>query len=59
MTKHKKWKEHCIKCGKKHLWEIGLCPRCGVHEVPRLVSENACYHNESCDGCIAYEDHLR
>ena len=54
-----RWLEPCAQCGKKHLYEIGLCPECGVYEVPRLVSEKACYTDEACDGCFAYRDHLR
>lgn len=54
-----RWKEKCQKCHKKHLWEMGRCPSCREYEVPRLVSENACYHDQKCDMCQSYSDHLQ
>jgi len=53
------WLEPCNACGKKHKWTIGKCPSCNVHDVPVMVSENACYHDEDCDGCQAYREHMR
>lgn len=55
-----RWKEACRVCKRSHLYEIGKCPSCGVYEISRKVSENACGSGEeSCDGCGAYGDHLR
>ncbi len=54
-----RWLEPCKRCGRKHLWQLGSCPECGVHVVPRLVSERACWQDEACDGCQAYRDHMR
>jgi len=55
----KVWLQPCKICGKKHKWHIGKCPVCGVHEIPIPVSEKSCWTNEMCDGCEAYQDHLR
>lgn len=53
------WLEDCRICGKKHKWTMAPCPSCRIHWVPVLVSENTCYHDEDCDGCRAYRDHMR
>ena len=53
------WLEPCGKCGKMHKWTMGKCPSCGVHYVPVMVSENVCYHQQDCDGCQAYREHMR
>ena len=57
--KDKVWLQPCKICGKKHKWHIGECPQCGVTKIPVTVSENVCWSNEMCDGCEAYQDHLR
>jgi len=59
MKKEHRWLEPCKVCGKKHLYRLAPCPSCGVHIVPRKVSENVCWSNEECDGCEAYRDHMR
>lgn len=56
--KKRGWLAHCRQCHKSHIWEIGKCPHCGVHETPILRSENVkCFHREECDGCEAYREH--
>ena len=57
-NKKRRWLELCKICGKKHFWTMGLCPSCGVYEVPRLISEEACFQHEECDGCMAYREHM-
>jgi len=53
------WLEECKACGHKHKWTMGICPECGVHHTPVLVSNNLGYHEEACDGCQAYREHMR
>ena len=58
------WLEYCDRCKRKHLWKRGLCPECGLYEVPRLVSQRIkCWIDgwvdETCDDCVAYREHLR
>ena len=52
------WLEPC-KCGKKHKWTMGVCPKCGVYEIPVPVSGRCCTWDYACDGCYAYRDHMR
>lgn len=60
VTKKHRWLIPCRHCGKKHLWEMGTCPSCGVYETFVLVSENvSCYHRQKCEGCESYDEHLQ
>ena len=53
------WLEYCRHCGGRHKWKLGVCPSCNVYEVPVPVSDNICWVDYDCDGCVAYRDHLR
>ena len=56
------WLEYCSTCERRHLVKMGKCSTCGVYEVPIPVSDKVyskCDANYQCDGCIAYNDHLR
>ena len=45
-----------------HIMVMGKCPNCGVYDIPVPKSEavyDSCRDIGICDGCEAYEDHLR
>jgi hypothetical protein len=57
------WKEWCKKCNTFHLTSLQQCPSCGIYYTPQPHSEKvkekhllSIYH---CDGCEAYQDHLK
>ncbi|KKS89311.1 MAG: hypothetical protein UV64_C0007G0014 [Parcubacteria group bacterium GW2011_GWC1_43_11b] len=52
----------CPTCKKKHRMILRGCPTCSVYETPQPKSDsvaNKCFANYQCDGCIAYEGHMR
>lgn len=57
-NKEKRWKKFCKVCGHDHFYHIEKCPYCQVFEIPMPVSESV-YHYDVCDGCEAYNEHLR
>jgi hypothetical protein len=53
---------YCPKCKRKHYMTHRKCPGCGVYTTLQPVSDKVaddCHGNYICDGCEAYEDHLR
>jgi hypothetical protein len=57
------WKEYCTKCARNHFVTNKPCPSCGINHTPQPVSEKVAEQHISskydCDGCEAYQDHLR
>lgn len=56
--------EPCPPCRRRHRVSLQPCPSCQGRGgfTPQPVSEtvhNRCGRNYQCDGCLAYEDHLR
>jgi hypothetical protein len=55
----------CTRSKRKpvsHIMVMGKCPRCGIYEIPVPKSDivaDRCGRIDACDGCEAYEDHLR
>jgi len=55
------WLQWCQVCKRRHYMTMDKCSACGVHLVPTPVFEGAassCGADYSCDGCLAYKDHL-
>ena len=53
--------DYCNYCQRKHRLSIQLCPTCQVYTTPQPFSDKVyekCGANYSCDGCIAYSEHL-
>ena len=67
IKKVRKWKEWCDDCKKYHIVWLQPCPDCGFYETPQPsegVKENCKgkfrnHYKFRCDGCDAYQDHLR
>ena len=56
------WLEWCPYCHRKHRVTMQTCPECGIYPVPQPISDNVandCCAPCRCDGCDAYQDHLR
>lgn len=56
--------EFCKSCKRKHRMTMQRCPSCGGRGgwIPQPVSSavyDSCGASYKCDGCEAYEDHLR
>jgi len=63
MSKTKNWKEWFRTSNKTHIVTLKPCPSCGIHYTPQPVSEKVAekYMDSEfeCDGCEAYQDHLK
>ena len=59
--KERHWKEYCPACKKNHIVSNKPCPTCGVYETPQPSDKvyEKCHANYQCDGCEAYNDHLK
>lgn len=57
------WKEWCPKCKCYHFVSLQPCPDCGVYYTPQPVSlkiwKKHSISTYRCDGCDAYQDHLK
>ena len=56
------WLEWCPVCKRKHYVTMKPCQDCGIYEVPQPASDTVaddCGAIYRCDGCEAYQDHLR
>jgi hypothetical protein len=57
------WKEWCKSCGKYHLVSLQPCTSCETYYTPQPKSEKVKEKHPSakyyCDGCEAYQDHLK
>lgn len=57
-----KWKEWCPSCKRHHIVSLQPCPDCGIYDVPQPHSEKVqekCRRIVRCEGCEAYQDHLK
>jgi len=56
------WLQWCPSCQRKHYVTMQECPECRMYAVPRPASSNVadnCGASYRCDGCEAYDEHLR
>ena len=52
----------CNPCNRKHFMVLTHCPSCQTYCTPQPTSAavaDRCGANYQCDGCLAYNDHLR